>query len=95
MQPIDAMTSRTALRPGPDDATLAQAARDLEASFLSIMLREAGLGTPRASFGGGAGEDQFASFLTEAYAERMAERGGIGLAEAIFRTMRDRADDPA
>jgi Rod binding domain-containing protein len=82
-------------RPRPADAALAQAARDLEASFLSVMLREAGLGAPRAAFGGGAGEEQFASFLTQIYAERMADRGGIGLAETILRSLQERAGDPA
>ncbi len=40
--------------------------RDMEASFLSIMLREAGVGAPRGTFGGGSGEEQFTSFLTDA-----------------------------
>ena len=75
-----------------DDSALARAARDLEASFLSIMLREAGMGSPRNAFGGGTGEDQFASFLTDAYAKKFAEAGGIGLAETIFRALKERAD---
>jgi Rod binding domain-containing protein len=95
VQPVNGITSQPATPPRPVDAALARAARDLEASFLSVMLKEAGVGAPRASFGGGAGEEQFASFLTQAYAEGMAERGGIGLAEAIFRTLQERADDAA
>ena len=92
MQPVEAIIPQPATRTRPDDAALARAARDLEASFLALMLREAGVGAPRATFGGGAGEEQFASFLTQAYAERMAERGGIGLAEVIFRTLQERAN---
>jgi Rod binding domain-containing protein len=94
VQPIDAMNPPVTGRPRADDAALARAARDLEASFLSVMLDEAGIGAPRGAFGGGAGEEQFASFLTQAYAERMAERGGIGLAEAIFRTLKESGSDP-
>lgn len=92
MEPVDSLKP-PAVRPRAEDASLAKVARDLEASFLSVMLREAGAGAPRATFGGGAGEDQFASFLTEAYAGLMADRGGIGLAEAIFRSLQERARD--
>ncbi len=78
-----------AVRPHGRDAELAQAARDMEASFLSIMLREAGVGVPRSAFGGGSGEEQFTSFLTDAYAAKMAESGGIGLAERLFHALRE------
>ena len=76
------------------DAKLRKAAQDLEASFLAEMLKSAGLGTPRATFGGGAGEDQFSSFLRQAQAERIVEAGGIGLAERIFEALKERADAP-
>ena len=92
MQPIASIMLADSPKPGAGDTELARVARDFEASFLSIMLREAGVGVPRGAFGGGLGEDQFASFLTDAYAEKMAERGGIGLAESIFRALKERAD---
>lgn len=95
MQPIEGTKAQLATGPRPVEAALAHAARDLEASFLSVMLREAGMGAPRAAFGGGAGEEQFASFLIQAYAESMAERGGIGLAEVIFRSLQERAGNDA
>lgn len=79
-------------RPRATDAQLAQAARDMEASFLSIMLREAGVGAPRGAFGGGSGEEQFTSFLTDAYAEKIAASGGIGLAERLFHSLKETAD---
>lgn len=62
-------------------------AKDLEATFLAEMLGHAGLGTTSESFGGGAGEEQFASFLKQEQARLVVERGGIGLAEAIFKSM--------
>ena len=66
---------------------------ELEASFLAEMLRTAGLGKTPAAFGGGAGEDQFGSFLVREQARAMAERGGIGLAEAIFNSLKGQQDD--
>jgi Rod binding domain-containing protein len=66
------------------------AAQKLEATFLAEMLKSAGVGAPRDSFGGGVGEEQFASFLREAQAEEMVKAGGIGLAEALFDTMKVR-----
>jgi Rod binding domain-containing protein len=65
---------------------------ELEGAFLAEMLSHAGLGRMPESFGGGAGEDQFASFLRRAQADAMAVRGGIGLAEHLFNAMKDQAD---
>ena len=74
------------------EKALHEAARSLEAGFLSEMLKSAGLGKSRESFGGGAGEEQFASFLREAQAEGMVGAGGIGLAEALFESLKERAN---
>jgi Rod binding domain-containing protein len=71
----------------PKDDPLMVQARALEASFLSEMLSYAGMGAAREAFGGGIGEEQFASFLRQEQAERMVAKGGIGLAEKIFRSM--------
>ncbi len=74
------------------DAPLRQAAMDLEASFLAEMLKAAGAGQTRDVFGGGAGEDQFSSFLVQAQADEMVKSGGIGLAESLFHALKERAD---
>jgi len=74
------------------DEALRNAARELEASFLSMMLESAGLGVTPGGFGGGAGEDQFASFLRLEQARAMVSAGGIGLAESLFEAMKERAD---
>lgn len=72
----------------PDLANpLMQQARALEASFLSEMLGHAGVGDTSENFGGGAGEDQFASFLRDEEAKQMVAHGGIGLAEQLFHAM--------
>jgi flagellar protein FlgJ len=71
---------------------LMDAAKELEASFIAEMLKSAGLGKPRDSFGGGAGEEQFGSFLREAQAREMVRAGGIGLAERLFEVLKARDD---
>ena len=77
--------------PSEQEAQLRQAAQDLEASFLSEMLKQARFGETRGAFGGGAGEEQFSSFLRMEHARQMAAAGGIGLAENLFRSLVARA----
>ncbi len=79
---------------GPDltalkarEQELRDVAKAFEASFLSEMLKASGLGKPRGEFGGGVGEDAFASMLVDKQAALMVERGGIGLSEAIFNSL--------
>jgi peptidoglycan hydrolase FlgJ len=74
------------------DMNLRRAAQELETTFLAEMLKSAGLGTPRSAFGGGAGEDQFASFLSHEQAALMVHAGGIGLSESIFRALKEKND---
>jgi Rod binding domain-containing protein len=76
--------------PGVSDAALRRAAQALEAAFLSEMLKGAGLGEARDSFGGGVGEEQFASMLRDRQAEAMVQAGGIGLADSIFAALAGR-----
>lgn len=67
---------------------LMRKAQELEASFLAEMLGHAGLDSGgEGSFAGGIGEDQFASFLRAEQARLIVARGGIGLAETLFRAM--------
>ena len=75
------------------DAQLKAAAEKLEAGFLAEMLRAAGAGASGGSFGGGAGEEQFASFLLEAQATEMVRAGGIGLAQSLYTAMRAKMPD--
>ncbi len=77
-------------KPITRDAELKRVAEQLEATFLSEMLKEAGLGKTSESFGGGAGEEQFASFLRQAQAEEMVKAGGIGLAESLYEALKER-----
>ncbi|MEL7211324.1 MAG: rod-binding protein [Pseudomonadota bacterium] len=77
----------------PDHTTrLRKVADDLEATFLSEMLKSAGVGKSREAFGGGIGEDQFGSFLRDAQAKEMVRAGGIGLSETIFNALKERSE---
>lgn len=75
------------------NAKLWQAAQQLEANFLSEMLKSTGFGAARDTFGGGVGEDQFASFLRQAHAESITQAGGIGLSERLFEALKERSDE--
>ena len=66
------------------DGVLRAKAMELEAAFLAEMLSYTGLGEGESSFGGGVGEEQYASFLRGEQAKLMVKKGGIGLAETIF-----------
>lgn len=88
----ETLTSGPASRP-PEDIRLMEAAERLEAGFLAEMLKSAGLGAVPDQFGGGAGEEHFASFMIEAQAREMVQAGGIGLAQSLFEAMKAREDD--
>jgi Rod binding domain-containing protein len=72
------------------DDDLRVAAEAFETQFLAEMLGHAGLGATRAQFGGGPGEDAFASLLVHEQARLMTARGGIGLAERLFEVLKAR-----
>ena len=80
----------TAAPPSRADPALRAAAMELEAAFLSEMLKAAKLGEVPEGFGGGAGETQFASLLRDEQARAMAAAGGIGLAETLFNALKER-----
>ena len=83
-----ASTPAQARSPGADAANpLRVKAQELESAFLAEMLQHSGLDGQSEEFGGGAGEEQFASFLRLEQAKLMVARGGIGLAEHLFRAM--------
>jgi len=66
---------------------LRNVAKAFEAGFLSEMLKASGLGKTRSEFGGGVGEDAFASMMVDEQAKLMVDRGGIGLSESIFQSL--------
>jgi peptidoglycan hydrolase FlgJ len=68
-------------------AKVQKTATAYEASFLQVMLGEMFDSVESGAFGGGSGEGAFKSFLTEAFAQSMASRGGIGLSRDLTREM--------
>jgi Rod binding domain-containing protein len=95
--PIPPTTAHTGAAPRPHDFSGSdkatwKAAQALESSFLAEMLKAAGFGETRETFGGGAGEEQFSSFLREAQAREMVRAGGIGLAEQFFNALKEHDD---
>lgn len=84
--------SQPAAGAAAEDPVAAQkAARDLESVFLNLlwqqMWRTVGQGS-NSFFPQGLAGDIYRDFLTQAYADRMAEAGGIGLAELVTRNLR-------
>lgn len=77
----------------PNRHALWEKAQQLEAAFLAEMLRHAGMQASSGAFGGGAGEEQFASFLREAQAKAVVQAGGIGLARQLFETLVERTQE--
>lgn len=68
------------------------AAKEFEAAFLAEMLKHTGIAKPPETFGGGAGESQFAPLLVREYASALAERGGLGIADQIAASLAQRSD---
>ena len=70
----------------PDKARAA--AEDFEAVFLNSMFNNMFTGIDgEGPFGGGAGVGVWRSFLTDEYAKSFAKKGGIGLADHVYRTL--------
>lgn len=93
MDPAARLPAPIPQAPEARDRELRAAAEELEANFLAEMLKAAGVGKTPEAFGGGSGEDQFASFLRLEQAREMARAGGIGLAESLFEAMKERSND--
>ncbi|MBB4286369.1 rod-binding protein [Roseospira goensis] len=64
------------------------AAREFEAFFLSQMLQPMFSGlSSEPPFGGGHAEQVWRSLLVDEYGKMMARRGGVGIADAVLKTM--------
>jgi peptidoglycan hydrolase FlgJ len=81
------LAAATTVSLSPRDQQLMDKARELEASFLSEMLNYAGLDDSEGGFASGVGEGQFGSFLREAQARQLVDKGGIGLAQMLFNSL--------
>jgi peptidoglycan hydrolase FlgJ len=90
--PAATFATRRAIEPptaGTTDAQLRKAAMAFETVYLSEMMTNMGVAREPETFGGGFGAEAFQSLLNEAYAERIVERGGTGIAELVYRQLRE------
>jgi Rod binding domain-containing protein len=92
----DAALSSTVLGLGPQapaakqtaDARARGAAAQFETMFVTQMLEQMSSGLKSdPNFGGGPAENIHRSMLNEEYAKQIVKRGGIGVADAIYREM--------
>jgi peptidoglycan hydrolase FlgJ len=51
------------------------------------MLSYTGMDKQSEAFNGGHGEEQFTSFLRQEHANAIVAKGGVGLAEQLFRSL--------
>ena len=74
--------------PTVDRQRIRQAAEDFEAVFLSQMLQPMfeGLETD-GLFGGGSAEQIYRGVLLQEYGKALAQRGGVGIADAVEQEM--------
>ena len=87
--------SPTAIPPSPDVAQL-RAGSGCRAGGVRFWLKcsnPQGLAKRANLSAEGAGEDQFSSFLVQQQARQMAQSGGVGLSEILFKSMMEKTDD--
>jgi Rod binding domain-containing protein len=61
------------------------AAQEFEAMFLNSMLQQMFSGIGEGPFSGGYAAGVWRSFLTDEYAKSFAKKGGIGIADHVYR----------
>ena len=68
-----------------------QTAEDFEAVFLNTMFQSMFTGIDgEGPFGGGGATGVWRSFLTDEYAKSFAKKGGIGIADQVYRSLIER-----
>lgn len=71
-----------------DLAAARKSAQNFEAFFASQMLEQMFADVKTDSlFGGGHGEEMFRSLLLDAYGKQIAAHGGLGVSDAIMRSL--------
>jgi Rod binding domain-containing protein len=69
-------------------AKISKTAQAFEASVISTLVGQMFRGVDAdAPFSGGAGEQAFRSFMTDAIGKSMAQKGGLGLAKSVTAEM--------
>ncbi len=89
MDPVTSGSAQMTSQVSQRDDKLMAAARELEASFLTEMLKSAGMGKTRGIWWGGGGGAVFLLLVRE-QARAMVSGGGIGLAQSLFEALKER-----
>jgi Rod binding domain-containing protein len=86
---IDMANAQTAKMVKPASIAKAKAtAQDFEAAFLSSMFQHMFTGTDGdGPMGGTTGIGPWRSFLTQEFGKSMAAKGGIGLADQVYKSL--------
>ena len=91
LKPIDLIMAQQqagAPKPTANQAKARSAAQDFEAVFLNSMLQQMYTGIEGdGPFGGKGATGVWRSFLTQSYAQSFAKSGGIGVADAVYKTL--------
>ena len=62
-------------------------AEDFEALFLNTMLQQMFAHVGEGPFGGGHAAGVWRSFLTDEYAKSFAKKGGVGIADQVYKSL--------
>ncbi len=86
---VDGARAGDAQKAGAEkEARLRETAREFESVFIAEMLAHAGLDKALAQDSGYGGE-AFSSMLVQTYADELSRKGGFGVAEQIYRQLKD------
>ncbi|GIK79216.1 MAG: flagellar assembly peptidoglycan hydrolase FlgJ [Pseudorhodoplanes sp.] len=87
-QNATAAKSATTVRTAATHARARAAAEEFEAVFLNSMFSQMMTAMDgEGPFGGGQSVGVWRSFLTDEYAKSFAKKGGIGIADQVYRTL--------
>ncbi len=82
-------TKLTAAMSAKDQGRLKEACQQFEAVFLHMMLQSMRATVPKSDlFGADHGKEIFESMLDQKLSENMAEAGGTGLADMLYKQLR-------
>jgi flagellar protein FlgJ len=85
---VKAATRPAGKRDAKEDAKLKAACKDMEALFLNLLLREMRKSVPKAGLiGNSSQEDIMRSLLDSEVTKNMAQAGGVGLADMLYRQL--------
>jgi peptidoglycan hydrolase FlgJ len=83
-----ATASKAKASKAPDDKSVAKAATEFEAQFVSQMLTQMWQGIETDGyFGGGNGEEMFRGLMINEYGKQIAQSGKLGIADNVRNAM--------